>query len=59
VLWLPREDQLREMLGSRFLRLESSEPGYVVVVWRGDEEWREADGSVESAYARALLALLT
>ena len=59
VLWLPREDQLRQMLGGRFVRLEAAEPGYVVVVLRDGEEYREVDGSAESAYARALLAILT
>ena len=58
-LWMPREDQLREMLGSRFLRLENAAPGAVVVVVRDGEECREADGSAESAYARALLSILT
>ena len=58
-LWLPRESQLRDMLGSRFLRLESADPGYVVVVVRDGQEHREVDGSAESAYARALLAILT
>lgn len=59
VLWLPRENQLRNMLGSRFVRLESAEAGYVVVVTRDGSEHRESDGTAESAYARALLAILT
>ena len=58
-LWLPREDQLRELLGSRFVRLENASPGAVVVVMRDGEECREVDGSAESAYARALLSILT
>ncbi|MFI7587690.1 pilus assembly protein CpaE [Spongisporangium articulatum] len=59
VLWLPREGQLRAMLGGRFRRLEAADPGWVVVVERDGQEHREVDGSAESAYARALLAILT
>jgi hypothetical protein len=59
VIWMPREHQLRDLLGSRFLRLEAHEPGYVVVIATEDgEEHREADGDAESAYARALLVVL-
>ena len=59
VLWLPRESQLRDILGSRFVRLESADPGYVVVVLRDGQEHREAEATAESAYARAVLAILT
>ena len=31
VIWLPREDQLRDALGERFLRLESVTGGFAVV----------------------------
>jgi len=55
-LWLPREEQLREQLGSRFLRLEASDAGWAVVVHDGDAERSYEDGDVESAYALALLA---
>ena len=58
VIWLPREDQMREALGERFLRLERLEPvtgGYAVVL-TGDE--RHVDIDAERAYARALLAVL-
>ena len=58
VVWMPREQQLRDLLGARFIRLEAQEPGYVVVIAAGDGEHREADGDAESAYARALLALM-
>ena len=57
-LWLPREDQLRELLGERFLRLEAVPPGAVVVLQGDDGLARFADGDVECAYARALLAVL-
>ena len=55
VLWLPREDQLRELLGPRFLRLEATSSGWSVVVAEGLEERAFSDGDVESAYAQALL----
>jgi hypothetical protein len=58
VIWLPREDQMREALGERFLRLERLEPvtgGYAVVL-TGDQ--RHVDIDAERAYARALLAVL-
>ena len=60
-LWLPREDQLRELLGEAFMRLEyipGEAPGYAVAMLLGDSEQRYVDVDVESAYARAALALL-
>jgi hypothetical protein len=57
-LWMPREQQLRDLLGDRFVRLEAQAPGWVVVATVDDAEVREADGDAESAYARALLAVL-
>ena len=53
VLWLPREDQLREALGDRLARLERTPEGWAVVLTDGR---RFADHDVESAYAEALLA---
>lgn len=53
VLWLPREDQLREALGDRLARLERSADGWSVVLADGRSF---ADPDVESAYATALLA---
>ena len=38
VLWLPREDQLRELLGSRFRRLESGPTGWTLAATVGDRE---------------------
>jgi hypothetical protein len=62
VVWLPREEQMREALGERFLRLESVTGGYAVVLappdGAGDEE-RCVDFDVERAYARALLSVLS
>ena len=59
VVWLPREDQLREALGDRFRRLESVTGGYAVVLAAGPAgEARHVDIDVERAYARALLSVL-
>jgi hypothetical protein len=58
VIWLPREDQMRDVLGPRFVRLERLEgetAGYAVVL-TGDE--RHVDIDAERAYARALLSVL-
>jgi len=59
VIWLPREDQLRAVLGDRFLRLESVTGGYAVVLddLAGGEQ-RHVDIDAERAYARAVLAVL-
>jgi hypothetical protein len=60
-LWLPREDQLRAVLGEAFMGLEylpGETPGYAVSMLLGDSEQRFVDVDVESAYARAALALL-
>jgi hypothetical protein len=58
VLWLAREAQLRDRLGTAFRRLEAVPGGFVVVVAAGDLEERHVDIDAECAYARALLALL-
>ena len=58
VIWLPREDQLRDALGDRFDRLErldGATGGYAVVLVDGA---RYVDIEAERAYARALLAVL-
>jgi hypothetical protein len=57
-LWLPREDQLRELLGSRLLSVERAGE-----VWRvrfapaPGEERSITDDDLECAYARAVLSL--
>jgi len=57
-LWLPREDQLRELLGAMFVRLEREGDRWGVV-WRIDgSEQRAAGPDVDDAYASALLAAL-
>ena len=63
VVWLPRESQLRDLLGDRFLRLEAVDGGFAVVVRTADDaqprgEQRHADIDAERAYARGVLALL-
>ena len=58
-VWLPREDQLRDLLGDTFVMLEQLDGGYAVSVSRADGSVeRHADIEAERAYARALLAAL-
>ena len=52
VLWLPREDQLRELLGDRFRRLERVGDAWAVVATDGTVH---EDADVECAYALAVL----
>ena len=59
VVWLPWEHQLRKRLGPRFVRLETDDPGFLVVTaWDGREE-RSTHGDAECAYAQSLLAMLS
>ena len=59
VVWLPREDQLRDLLGDAFVMLEQLDGGYAVSVLRVDGSVeRHADIEAERAYARAVLAAL-
>jgi hypothetical protein len=53
-VWLPREDQLRELLGGAFLRLERVDGRYRVTATGG--EFTAA--SAEEAYGKALLHLI-
>jgi hypothetical protein len=55
-VWLPREDQLRELLGPGFRRLERQGSTYVVIVDDTDELYG-ADAP-EDAYATAVLRRL-
>jgi hypothetical protein len=60
-LWLPREDQLRGLLGSSFRSLERVDAGYrVTSVLPGDAVDASAYWGQEpsEAYGRALLALI-
>jgi len=58
-LWLPREDQLRELLGGTLRALRRAEPGWAVEVTLLGEERTFAAPTPETAYAAALLHLLT
>ena len=56
-VWLPREDQLRELMGATFVSLQSREDAFVVTVRlppRPDEEL-EADSAADG-YALGVLA---
>jgi hypothetical protein len=56
-LWLPREEQLRDLLAARFARLERSGQGWGVVLTGPDERFEAPDA--EDAYATAALSVLT
>jgi len=56
VIWLPREDQLRDLLGDYFLSLDSSREGFVVTVSGPRRAHHTApEAQAGDAYARALL----
>jgi hypothetical protein len=57
-LWLPREDQLRELLGGTFRVLRRSTGGYSVETSLLGEDRVFDAASPEEAYAQALLHLL-
>jgi len=59
-LWLPREDQLRELLGAPFRALERRDDGYrVTAVLPGEDVGTAFDAAEPAdAYGRALLALI-
>ncbi len=57
VVWLPREAQLRGLLGGSFVRLEPVGDGFAVET-DGRHGGRYVDVDAERAYARALLARL-
>jgi hypothetical protein len=57
-LWLPREDQLRELLGGTFRSLSRTDAGYDVAVTLLGEDRTFTGPSAEEAYAGALLHLL-
>ena len=58
VVWLPREDQLRAVLGSAFVALEAVPGGFAVTTRRGGHDERHVDLTAEAAYARAVLSAL-
>ncbi|WP_407318483.1 pilus assembly protein CpaE [Isoptericola halotolerans] len=57
-LWLPREDQLRSLLGSTFRSLRHDDGGYVVEVVLLDQPRTFTAAEAADAYGEALLALV-
>ncbi|GIF73659.1 hypothetical protein Asi02nite_31770 [Asanoa siamensis] len=57
-IWLPREDQLRELLGGTFHMLERAGTGYRVELSVGDRRLTFEAGTAEEAYGAALLDLI-
>ena len=62
-VWLPREDQLRDLLGTAFVSLEAAgggdvPVGFAVTVRVSGAERRHIEVTADAAYARALLDLL-
>ena len=57
-LWIPREDQLRDLLGGSFRHLAKTPDGYRVSISLGGEERMFEDPDASTAYARALLSLI-
>jgi hypothetical protein len=61
-VWLPREDQLRALLGDAFVsleRLDTQPVGYAVTVRVGGETERHVDVDAEAALGRALMSALS
>ncbi len=58
-LWLPRETQLRELLGKTLRRFEPVENGWQVELVVVERAVSVVDIDAEQAYARALLLLIT
>ena len=57
-VWLPRLDQLIELLGRSFVSLTARSGGHVVRVVVGDGEQEHVDVTADDAAARALLGVL-
>ena len=57
-IWLPREDQLRELLGGTFRRLEHDGEAYRVALETVDGERVFTAAGAAEAYGRALLHLI-
>ncbi|GAB3557163.1 pilus assembly protein CpaE [Spelaeicoccus albus] len=58
-LWLPREDQLRELLGAGFIRLEAVQAGYRVDATILGRQRRFEAETADDAYAAAVLELIS
>ena len=60
VIWLPREEQLRSLVGSWFLSLDATPDGFVVTVsGPGRAHHTDPEPEAADAYGRALLYVLT
>jgi len=60
VVWLPREDQLRERLGDYFLSMDAGPDGYVVTLSGPDRAHHTGpEATAEDAYGRALLYVVS
>ena len=57
-LWIPREDQLRELLGGAFRHLARTPDGYRVTVYFGGDDRMFEDPDAATAYAQALVSLI-
>ncbi|MFC7549451.1 pilus assembly protein CpaE [Plantactinospora sp. GCM10030261] len=57
-LWLPREDQLRDLLGGTFHRLERAGEGYRIELVLPDGPASVSAAEPEQAYGEALLRLI-
>ncbi|MGC1208202.1 MAG: pilus assembly protein CpaE [Ornithinimicrobium sp.] len=57
-LWLPREDQMRAVLGEAFMSLERSDQGYAVRLTQTTAHQATPHEDAECAYALAVLAVL-
>ena len=57
-VWLPREDQLRELLGDRFSGLRREDGSWAVEVTGTDGPTTFSDADPECAYAEALLSIV-
>jgi hypothetical protein len=57
-IWLPREDQLRELLSGTFRRLERTATGHQVTIEVVGETHHFAAGEPAEAYGEALLHLI-
>lgn len=57
-VWLPREDQLRELLGGTFRGLDRTDEGYRVALDLADEPTAVTAPTAEQAYGEALLRLI-
>lgn len=60
VVWLPREEQLRELVGGWFLSLDATPEGFVVTVSGPDRAHHtDPEPVAADAYGRALLYVLS